>query len=109
MIVDNTNGLLEKVKASPQAKGITDSRYSLDRALEYLGSYGEQETRCLLYPDFAPLSFAFVMETKEQDGSFTRWFNGGLIFHGPADGFGSGAAPTFSVTLEPTHGWSVHT
>ena len=35
--------------------------------------------------------------------------NGGLIFHGKHDAFGSGSAPTFAVTLEPTDGWSIHT
>lgn len=44
--------------------------------------------------------------------SFSFWgggYNGGIIFHGPYDNFGSGGAPTFAVTLTPTHGWSVHT
>jgi hypothetical protein len=40
---------------------------------------------------------------------YTPWFDGGLIFHGAIDGYGSGAAPTFSVTLSPTDGWNVHT
>jgi hypothetical protein len=35
--------------------------------------------------------------------------SGGLIFHGKHDGFGSGSAPTFAVTLEPTSGWAIHT
>jgi hypothetical protein len=37
------------------------------------------------------------------------WFNGGLLYHGAIDGFGSGAAPVFAVTLTPTDGWSIHT
>lgn len=36
-------------------------------------------------------------------------FNGGLLYHGSHDGFGSGKGPTFAVTLTPTHGWSIHT
>ena len=38
-----------------------------------------------------------------------RWFNGGLLYHGPVDGFGSGSSPVFAVTLTPVYGWSVHT
>lgn len=34
---------------------------------------------------------------------YEYWFNGGLIYHGP------GAGETFSVTLNPVRGWSVHT
>jgi hypothetical protein len=34
---------------------------------------------------------------------------GGLLFHGPHDGFGSGSGPTFAVSLSPTVGWSIHT
>ena len=40
---------------------------------------------------------------------YKYWMNGGLIYHGKHDGFGSGNAPTFSVCLTPTNGWSVHT
>lgn len=44
---------------------------------------------------------------RHQDEKF--WFNGGLIFHGPHDGGGNGGAPTFSVSLTPQDGWSIHT
>lgn len=40
---------------------------------------------------------------------YQHWFNGGLIFHGSHDGYGSGSAPSFSCTLTPTDGWSIHT
>lgn len=36
-------------------------------------------------------------------------YNGGILFHGKRDGFGSGSAPTFAVTLTPTSGYSIHT
>ena len=52
-----------------------------------------------LFSDGAPLSF-----TWRAGGLF-----GGLLFHGPHDGFGSGGAPTFAVTLCPTYGWQIHT
>jgi hypothetical protein len=35
--------------------------------------------------------------------------NGGLIYHGKHDNGGDGGSPTFSVCLEPTNGWSIHT
>ena len=54
-----------------------------------------------VFKDWAPLSFAFVCG---QGG-----MNGGIIFHGSHDGFGGGGPPTFSMCLEPTEGWQVHT
>ncbi len=32
----------------------------------------------------------------------------GCIYHGPHDGFGSGGAPTYAVSLTPEHGWLLH-
>ena len=67
-------------------------------------------TRCRLFRDFAPYSFYFVMERLDvKTGEYKTWFNGGLIFHGTHDGGGDGSAPTFSVCLTPTDGWSIHT
>lgn len=87
-------------------------QHLLDK-LNYLANYGHgsspEYSKCTLYRDFAPLSFTVIMAMKEPNGDFRHLFEGGFIFHGPADGFGSGAAPTFSVTTEPTFGWSLHT
>lgn len=65
--------------------------------------------RVRLSPDFAPMSFYFVIEKKNDKGEWTTLFNGGLLFHGRHDGNGSGAAPTLAVTLTPEQGWSLHT
>jgi len=109
MIVDRTDGHLADVYASPQAQKI-EGRFALDTMIEYLGSYAEHRgTRCVLYKDWAPLSFAFSMEVADGEGGFKPWFNGGLIFHGDHDGGGNGGAPTFSVCLSPCDGWTVHT
>lgn len=62
------------------------------------------KTKCRLMTDFAPWSFAFAMSKENR-----HWFPGGLIFHGSHDGFGSGSAPTLSVCVTPTDGWSIHT
>ncbi len=64
----------------------------------------------MLYKDFAPLSFGFNIETKQDDGTWKFWFNGGLIFHGRHDGGGSGGAPSFAVSLTAVdEDWSIHT
>lgn len=88
-----------------------EMRAKLNEQLTYLGEYaGGVNTRCVLYKDFAPASFEFVMQRrKDENDEWKFWFNGGLIFHGPHDGWGSGAAPTLAVTLNREHGWSVHT
>jgi hypothetical protein len=81
--------------------------------LEYLNSYANHDdsenTKCIIFKDFAPLSFEFLMMKKQEDGSYKNWFNGGLIFHGQVDNFGSGSFPTLSVCVDPTDGWSIHT
>jgi len=56
--------------------------------------------------DFAPYSFYFSRH-DELTGLFKG--NGGIIFHGIHDRGGDGGAPTFSVCLEPTNGWQIHT
>src|SRR5574338_796701 len=53
-----------------------------------------------LYKDFAPYSFEFGIPNV---------VFGGIIFHGQHDGFGNGSAPTYTVCLNSTNGWSVHT
>ena len=112
MLIDRTDGKLDKVRAFAERTGQTKS---LQENLDYLGSYAcnsGRQTRCLLFPDFAPESFFFRMELKQEnepDTEYKPWFSGGCLYHGPHDGHGSGAAPTFSVCLTPTDGWSIHT
>ena len=66
--------------------------------------------RVRLYRDFAPHSFEFVKEVMYEGKSEWEFqFNGGIIFHGPHDNGGDGGAPTYSVSLSPQDGWSVHT
>ena len=86
-----------------------DSNASLKNRLDYLAGYGGKKadgtdkTRARLYKDGAPYSFGFVIEGQNANGEWTTWFNGGLLYHGPHDGHGSGAAPTFAVSLDPNH------
>ena len=49
------------------------------------------------------------MQRKQPDGSYKYWFEGGLIYHGPHDGYGSGQNPTLSVCVNPTDDWAIHT
>jgi len=80
----------------------------LQKELDFLAGFGgdPDQVQCELYKDFAPQSFYFNMMKGEK-----RWFNGGLIFHGPHDRGGDGGAPTFSVCLNPNDKphWQVHT
>lgn len=88
---------------------------ALSNRLKYLEEYGGKDDagndrmRVRLMPDFAPMSFFFVIEAKNAEGLWRTLFNGGVIYHGRHDDNGGGAAPTFAVTLEPTVGWSIHT
>jgi hypothetical protein len=98
---------LAKARAHAAERGL---EYDLERNLRILDRFGAPApTRCTLRPDFALHSFFFTMEKRGPDGAWREWFCGGLIYHGPHDGHGSGAAPTFAVTLEPCTGWSIHT
>jgi len=72
---------------------------TLHVGLDTISGLAGKSSTARVHKDFAPLSFTW---------SANGWF-GGLIFHGQHDGFGSGSAPTFSVCLESTHGWSIHT
>ena len=105
MIDDKTNGYIDEVKAFAERTGRSDQ---LQGELDYLSNYGGQETRCVLYKDFAPMSFYFEMQARK-GGEWKHWFNGGLIFFSDDDtGVG---APQFSVRLGPdlSCGWSIHT
>jgi len=74
---------------------------TLQRSFDTLGRF-----KAKVYQDFAPLSFYW----RETVGNINlRGFEGGLIFHGQHDNGGDGGAPTFSVCLTKTSGWSIHT
>jgi len=102
MLVDKTDGKLDEVKKFAKENGKLEQ---LESMLERLGNF---RGRCLLFTDFAPMSFAFTVQV-EKNGEWEYLFNGGLIYHGSHDGGGSGAAPTYSVCVSPVDGWSIHT
>ena len=117
MLVIQNQQYFDEVVAFAKKNDLYEGEHnaSLKNRLDYLAGYGGKnkdgadKTRVLLFKDFAPYSFEFVIEAQDARGEWSRWFNGGLLFHGAHDGGGSGSAPTFAVTLTPTTAWSIHT
>lgn len=118
LIIDNQKHFDDVVAFAEKIGRYDDDNVTnnaLSCRLKYLANYGgknddgSDKMRVRLAPDLAPYSFAFVIEARNNAGGWATLFHGGLLFHGPHDRNGSGAAPTFAVTLEPTDGWSIHT
>lgn len=86
-------------KVVQYAKEIGDK--SLHDCLERLKKW-EENPNCKceieLYWDFAPYSFLF----RQQYENGKTGIVGGLVYHGNPD-------QSFSVIMEPFHGWSIHT
>lgn len=102
-MLDHTRGRLERELKF--AKEINDD--SLQKCIDNLKEGDERmglETH--LMEDYDPHSFYFERRRKDDD---TMAYNGGIIFHGKRDGYGSGSGPTFSVTLDKAEGWRIHT
>lgn len=99
----NNEALVARVQECIAHPLVDSFRDSLDRLARLAKNFPGGKVK--LWPDFAPLSFDFVV--LRGDGS--RWINGGLIFHGAHDGGGNGGAPTYAVCVTPTDGWSIHT
>jgi len=105
----------EQVKKFAKEVGAIDEFQS---GIDYLSSFGgnESKVKCVLFTDFADLSFRFVMYSmNHQSKKFEEfWFNGGLIYSGPGQP-SDGSAPSFTVSLDSdaakgkSHKWSVHT
>ena len=84
----------------------TNQRAQFEEKLESLSHWFSQEGWTVeLYEDFAPYSFIWC----EFSPTRQRGLLGGLIYHGQHDGGGNGGAPTFSVNLTHSNGWSIHT
>lgn len=112
VIPEDTQEYFREVHKIASDRGIVDK---LDKALLYAHLYAcdwvdPERARFVLYKDFAPLSFVFWIEMRQEDGSYERWMNGGLIYQGP-DIPADGSAPSFTVTItDPTEvGWFMHT
>ena len=93
---------LETYACSPDNPGRTETHLYPDKHTTR-GHDGEMF-------DAAPYDFYFTIEGPvNEDGKRNRMLNGGLLFHGSHDGYGSGSGPTFAVCLTATQGWSIHT
>ena len=103
MIIDKSNGRLDEIKAFAKEKNLLEN---FKETFSRFETYTDKGCTVNLYSDFAPHSLYFEITLNEK-----FILNGGFIFHGPHDGFGSGIAPTFSVCIDPDNkpGWSIHT
>lgn len=117
LVIDGIEDYLAEVRAYADKIGM---REQLEKELTRLDTYAEHgergKTRCLLGKDWAPYSFAGVMQIHKRtpEGSlaqhdYEHFFTFGLIFHGSHDNGGDGSAPTFAVNLTPVNGWALHT
>lgn len=84
----------------------TNLREQFESRLADLTTYGPNDWIVELHEDNAPFSFIW---NEYNPITHQRGMLGGLIYHGQHDGGGNGGAPTFSVNLTPTNGWSIHT
>lgn len=108
---DYTNGGLEKVRKFADETGQREqfekdlARLTDREKLDNVGN-GGKKSEVELYNDFAPHSFFWSWKEVETGRQIMC---GGLIYHGKHDNGGDGGAPTFSVSLTPQSGWSIHT
>ena len=105
-MTDKTNGKLDQVKAFAELIKDLSLLECLSRLEQTEKAYAERGELCetIIMNDFAPFSFYFE---REVDNKFRN--NGGIIWHGKHDGYGSGSAPTFSVSIDKAKGWQIHT
>jgi len=83
MLIVQCEEHLAKVREEARKLNVEDK---LQNRLDYLANYAcpvedPERTRCLLFTDFAPLSFAFTWERRNDEGDYEYWMNGGLIYH----------------------------
>ena len=75
-----------------------------------IGSLMGWQNPIVIGRDHDPMSFTFREELpQELQDKGIRGVCGGIIYHGPRDGYGSGEGHTHSVTLDKTEGYSIHT
>lgn len=101
---DLTDGILEKELKYAMSISNDTLQKCIDRLKQVDSNYNAETS---IFNDFAPHSFEFAR--KDSKGRFIS--NGGIIFHGPDDGFGSGSAPSFSISIDDSKEirWEIHT
>lgn len=94
-----------------KTRGLGD--HSLDRCMSRLLYWGPEDSTINVYQDTCDkLSFYFVQkwdDWRTNPDHEKMIMNGGIILHGARDGFGSGDGPTFSVSMDKSEGYQVHT
>ena len=99
--VEDTEYVVEVCRFAEQVGKVDSLQQCFDRLQRFGDNYCGT---VFLGRDFAPYSFSFGIRAAGQ-----MKLNGGVIFHGAHDNGGDGSAPTYSVSLEPHDGWSIHT
>lgn len=79
---------------------------SLEKCMERLSHWNPKDATITVFNDHCD-DLSFVFRETYADGR--DGIRGGIILHGRRDGFGSGTAPTFSVTIGPAEGYYIHT
>ena len=112
VIAEQAQEFLDATKAFAESVGEADAFQS---KLDYLDTYAchgdALVTKTHLYKDFAPFSFGFSITKRQKDGTYSHWFEGGLIYRGPGQP-GDGSGPSFNVQVAPSekvHSWSINT
>jgi hypothetical protein len=92
----------DEVKAFAERIGMTEN---LQERLDTLKRIAfNMKGELVLSWDFAPHSLTWSVVKENGDCVY----NGGLIYHGSHDRGGDGGPPTFSVSLNPSRGWEIH-
>jgi hypothetical protein len=102
IMIDQTEGALQKAKEHAKEIGMEESlQFCLDRVEQIAAN---RNGWLYLFNDFAPHSLYFQVVDKPEPPYEMKnvLFNGGIIFHAPN-------VENHSVTLEPHHGWKIHT
>ena len=105
---DQTNGNLLKALLFARTRednSLIDCLANLQRAETNISERVERNVQTIIANDYSEHSFYF--SRMDEKGDF--YGNGGIIFHGKHDNGGDGSAPTFSVSITPVDGWSIHT
>ncbi len=79
--------------------------HSLESCILRLLGWNPWDATIRIGTDFDEKSFTF----RETYADGRSGICGGIIYHGQRDRFGSGNGPTFSVTLDKTEGYQIHT
>ena len=100
---DLTNGVLEEELKKAEQENNPTLLDCINRIRKVDENIDAETT---MMKDFAPRSFYW--ERMKENSCIG---NGGIIFHGPHDGNGSGRPPTFSVSLSSNTRprWEIHT